>query len=587
MRLEIYSKSDVLIGISQDVVYTSNAMGERNLTVKLNSSIALPLEIGSYADYKGERFYIKKLPCVDKVASSGTTGNSFQYTIIFNSIQSELNECLFLDYVLDSDNYYTGQSTVSFFGDVYDLARRIQANLDRKYGAGVWTILMPMIGETTPQNIKSISMIERSLNSASMTVSISSSSCWDALTHAYSDFKFFFYVVGRTITIGVTKPDVNTKFSYGVNNGLYKIQRSIDSDSQIITRLYVTGGTKNIPENYLRIPQTFTPYDPKTTYYCGSLCSYSGSNYKYDNIYAPSKGVPPLGTDGNLNTGWITFTGTGSGRYFPSLMLPYVRQTLQNSIPTDYLDSSLKDEYGIIEGSINFDDIFPTIQNNINYFDAEAIYVLGYLCAYGSDGNGGYNYFKYVNPNPTKGNVPDLTGTDKTYWEPYKRNDEILSVGTITDGYTDNSPNLTTRNLSQPYFSVFLRDVGFNINDYNTLSDQPLMVMQDGACGGYQFQIYRAYNADSTSPNYDPEYTTYKTYYDNGAVWRYLLGKNTTAESSLYLPSGSTGFRRVQGKDCQVPEKRIVYPLIFRLFKSNTSEYLIPLASSGLGFAEI
>lgn len=135
-------------------------------------------------------------------------------------------------------------------------------------------------------------------------VSASNIKIWDALLLSQSIFGLDFFISGTNITIGGSGEEIATTFYYGKNKGLYEISRIFEQNQDIITRLKTYGAGRNLPSDYLR------------------------DEYS-------------------------------KGRYFTQLMLPDFATT-----GIDYVDApaSVIDEYGIREGVMTFEDIYPSIE---------------------------------------------------------------------------------------------------------------------------------------------------------------------------------------------------------------------------------
>lgn len=314
MLLKIYNPSGKLITATQDFSYSGAAMGEKTISSTLLSAQKLNLPPNSYAEFRGEKYLVRNEPSIKRTSATGIRGDAFQTSIVFTSKQYELVDCDFIDYVLNDDMYYTGMDSFSFYGDVYDLCRRIQANLDGQYsGAERWIILMPCKGYDDPQPVTNIGWGDRILESETLQISPSNENCWNALARSNSDFGFFFYLdtAKKLIYVGVEYPEFRVEnelitFEYGKDNGLYEIQRDVEANT-VITKLRVKGSDRNIDRNYLR-----------------------------------DESFP---------------------RFTQNLQLPVFRDTRHQARPTDYLlaDQKLVDYFGVRPGSKTFDDIYPSI----------------------------------------------------------------------------------------------------------------------------------------------------------------------------------------------------------------------------------
>lgn len=117
-------------------------------------------------------------------------------------------------------------------------------------------------------------------------------------------------------------------------------------------------------------------------------------------------------------------------QYLPNLMIPYYRSRL-----IDYVDSDNIPIYGIRESVQYFEDIYPSIEE----VTADDINDYGLISV--------------------------ATG----------RVDEIVKVGAITSD-------------TQAAFKVWIKDIGFDINDYLT-SETAIFAVKDGWLGGYEFEI--------------------------------------------------------------------------------------------------
>lgn len=356
--LTIYNKNATAIHTIKEYEYSSEFMGDRKITTSVSSPNKMAFAIGDYITFRSQKFAIYNKPIGTKKARSGENiGDALKYDLIFYAPERILQNINFEDYVSkdDTNQYYTGTSTLYFFNNVKELAIRLQANLDRFTGENTWNV-----------SVSDDVILEE------LQISVSNLNLWNGLLLANTKYGLNFYINGTNIVIGGEGDQLSTTFYYGKDKGLYEIQRTYESDENIITRLKTYGASRNLPTAYLR------EEDAK-------------------------------------------------GRYFTQLMLPNFATT-----GIDYVDASAETiaEYGIIEGVKVFDDVYPSIEE----IDL---------------GSG--------------------------------RIDEIVSIDTI-DPDSD-------------YFTVYLRDLGFDMNDYWT-SETPLLSIKgtnsDGSAtylGGYEFEI--------------------------------------------------------------------------------------------------
>lgn len=239
--------------------YSDSWMGECFLTINFKHEVPINFQIGDYIVYRGERFELNYEPGKDKQARPDTYGEGFVYdSVKFNALQDELARAEFLDVVLnDNELHYTSLPKFPFYVQTLDdLLDRIQANLDEQIGKGLWKIYsrnmersvqrgalksewLSVYGEKTDDNV-----IE------SMSITVDSQKCWQALALVNEKWDVNFIVRGRNIYVGTTGIQANHIFKYGLGKGLYEIVQNADSDQSVVTRLRAYGSEKNLPSHY-------------------------------------------------------------------------------------------------------------------------------------------------------------------------------------------------------------------------------------------------------------------------------------------------------------------------------------------------
>lgn len=239
--------------------YSDSWMGECFVTINFKHEVPINFQIGDYIVYRGERFELNYEPGKDKQSRPDTYGEGFVYdSVKFNALQDELSRAEFLDVVLnDNELHYTTLPKFPFYVQTLDdLLDRIQENLDDQIGTGLWKIYsrskersvqrgclvsdwQSMYGEGTNDNV-----IE------SMSITVDSQTCWQALALVNEKWDINFIVRGRNIYVGTTGIQANHIFKYGLGNGLYEIVQNADSDQSVITRLRAYGSEKNLPSHY-------------------------------------------------------------------------------------------------------------------------------------------------------------------------------------------------------------------------------------------------------------------------------------------------------------------------------------------------
>lgn len=239
--------------------YSDSWMGECFLTINFKHEVPINFQIGDYIVYRGERFELNYEPGKDKQARPDTYGEGFVYdSVKFNALQDELARAEFLDVVLnDNELHYTSLPKFPFYVQTLDdLLDRIQACLNEQIGAGLWKIYsrnkdrsvqrgalesewLSVYGEKTEDNV-----IE------SMSITVDSQTCWQALALVNEKWDINFIVRGRNIYVGTTGIQASHIFKYGLGNGLYEIVQNADSDQSVVTRLRAYGSEKNLPSHY-------------------------------------------------------------------------------------------------------------------------------------------------------------------------------------------------------------------------------------------------------------------------------------------------------------------------------------------------
>lgn len=239
--------------------YSDSWMGECFVTINFKHEVPINFQIGDYIVYRGERFELNYEPGKDKQARPDTYGEGFVYdSVKFNALQDELARAEFLDVVLnDNELHYTSLPKFPFYVQTLDdLLDRIQACLNEQIGAGLWKIYsrnkersvqrgalesewLSVYGEKTEDNV-----IE------SMSITVDSQTCWQALALVNEKWDINFIVRGRNIYVGTTGIQASHIFKYGLGNGLYEIVQNADSDQSVVTRLRAYGSEKNLPSHY-------------------------------------------------------------------------------------------------------------------------------------------------------------------------------------------------------------------------------------------------------------------------------------------------------------------------------------------------
>lgn len=84
----------------------------------------------------------------------------------------------------------------------------------------------------------------------SMSITVDSQTCWQALALVNEKWDINFIVRGRNIYVGTTGIQASHIFKYGLGKGLSELIQNADSEQQIVTRLRAYGSEKNLPSHY-------------------------------------------------------------------------------------------------------------------------------------------------------------------------------------------------------------------------------------------------------------------------------------------------------------------------------------------------
>ena len=270
-------------------------------------------------------------------------------------------------------------------------------------------------------------------------ISGSDISCWDALSlfNSTEKWKLNFVINGKTITVGSVGEILPITFEYGKGNGLYSIDRiAVDSES-IITRLRVYGSDRNIPENYKRegVGRVAPDFQYQKQLMLPAYASISGAT-----VNAVNKGVWDSGL--SYVIGDLVKYSDGKRYYCTAVTTAGVLPTNTSYFtlwPNDYIESETGIAlYGIREGVFRDETVFPSLKG----ITGELLVASGI-------------------PSTATGRV-----------------DEIIACSIV--------PNDT-----QSYFYVFIKDIGFNINEHLVAGESAILSLIDSptGLGGTEFQI--------------------------------------------------------------------------------------------------
>lgn len=219
---------------------SASSQQERNLMERdiVALSFDLPLyvnfEIGDYANIFGYLYKMNTLPDVRKIADKNYT-----YNAILEASLYDLAKVQFLDY--DSTNTL-GVSDFYLNLNPRDFLLLIVANMNRHYNGG-W-----VAGFASNAEVKNLNF--------------SAQNCLEAIAVIAEAFETEYLVENRTISLFRRQTHSGLVFKQGLNEALISITRQNQDSSNVITKLYAYGSTRNIGGNYrngatrLRMPDS-------------------------------------------------------------------------------------------------------------------------------------------------------------------------------------------------------------------------------------------------------------------------------------------------------------------------------------------
>lgn len=212
---------------------SKSLMGVDTVTLSILSREILSFDKGDRIVIKGENYYIRT-----KVNRELTSDGYFKYDAVFYGVLYDLMKTPYRD--MDA----SGKSTTSTFDLVYTLREYIRVliyNTNHDY-PGWWVFNEAGCPDKDP-----------------IALQFSCNNCLEVLQQVCQKFNVDFRITQnnnvRTIQIGhfgsnITPPDGSSYFEWGRGKGLYSLKENKVDDKSIKTRLWVEGGTSNLPTGY-------------------------------------------------------------------------------------------------------------------------------------------------------------------------------------------------------------------------------------------------------------------------------------------------------------------------------------------------
>lgn len=216
-------------------------MGDSVFSIEIESAVSIDFEVGDKICAFNRYYYINVLPQVERLSS-----RHLRYSVTMESAVYFLSRIVLTNAFEEHSEYRGVETDFTFTGDMARLMEMLCQNMNRVYGQGVWTweaVDTGVDNRYSPQHEKvhTIAFSSQSVLSALVNVS----ELWNA------DYRVEETSTGYVIQVGRYGQDIHQyTFSYGKGRGLYNLSRSAATDSNIITRLYAYGGSRNLGGGY-------------------------------------------------------------------------------------------------------------------------------------------------------------------------------------------------------------------------------------------------------------------------------------------------------------------------------------------------
>lgn len=200
-------------------------LSDDSVTIRVQSNSVLDIKINDTFEVYGDVYRINQMPSVTKHNET-----SYEYDIVGQGLMFDLLRCKFFN--ADETGFKTTRE-FPLVGNIEVFLLALKANMQRL--SADWEI-------------------GTYLNAETKTITFSDDTCLSALQKICQEFNTEFWVKAEggkykihTGNFGSTLPQT---LQYGKGKGLYNLSRKNVNENGIINRLYVDGGTQNIPANY-------------------------------------------------------------------------------------------------------------------------------------------------------------------------------------------------------------------------------------------------------------------------------------------------------------------------------------------------
>ena len=197
-------------------------LAEDTVAITVKSATPLDFALGDTVEVYGKIYTLNQLPTIKK-----TGVRKFEYSLIFEGVQYELIDAQFL---LPNDTIGD-----SFTGNLFDFLKIVIANALRVF-PNKW-----VLGEYPEET-------------EYKTLTFSGRNCLEVLQDLCNEYNQEFEITQnngvRTIHIRKAGVAFPYTFKYGKTGGLYELTRQNINSKNVVTRLYIYGGSNNLGNSY-------------------------------------------------------------------------------------------------------------------------------------------------------------------------------------------------------------------------------------------------------------------------------------------------------------------------------------------------
>lgn len=198
-------------------------MNEDILSLNFSSTYAIQFQIGDYALFIGKLYQINKLPKRTKSSS-----RNYQYNL---QMESEMYDLGKVDYFfLDESNVFT-EPVFTLRARLQDFGDLIIYNLKRVFPTANW-----ILGQV--------------LQTDYATIDFSAQNCLQVLQTLAKTFNTEYLIEGKTINLFQRQTSSGLVLEQGKDKPLLSLTEADQDASNVITRLYAYGSTRNITPSY-------------------------------------------------------------------------------------------------------------------------------------------------------------------------------------------------------------------------------------------------------------------------------------------------------------------------------------------------